>query len=441
MRRPTLRETCLFIMVALPLLASPTARTHALGTAKRSPNKPVINLAAFRGQGALAFPWEDRLYVLDGDKGALASVPLIGPINAMAWSPDGHWLAYIAASVDAYQGGPLWVVRRDGGAAHQITGLPGPASTFSWSPVADVLAIGLPYGAPDADNLWVASPTGRARRVQGAVAGAWSPDGASLAYGATLPFAGPEGRSDALFTAPATGGAAIQRYTAKDSGIIVVGWWPDGRGILFFVDPMHSASIAADGLKLYSLPLGAGGTPRPLILTLRHADWLARSPSGRNLLVVAGGGRQIWSNKALATCDVQIAACRTLPQPAGVISLDPAWSPRGNRIAFVRARDAGDIGGFGSTQNLMSWVRTRTLWVADARGGQARQLLGAAGIYAPQWSRDGAHLLYLRDNAVWLIGANGVAPTRIVGPFPGPFDLSGYYGHVSWSGVLAWDRV
>jgi len=438
MRRSILRGLALGAVLAFCLCA--VARTPARATqrAARAPSAPAVDVAAFHGQGALAFPWGDRLYLLDGDRGTLSSVPQAGAVTGLAWSHDGAWLAYIATAA-AYLGGPLWVVRRDGSGAHPVAG-PAAASAFSWSPAADVLAVTTPANASGASDLWLATPTGPARRVSAGAGGVWSHDGATLAYNVTFPFTDPRRGSDALDTAPAAGGRARRRYVSWDNGIVVAGWWPDGKGLVLFVDPMHSASIAADGLNLYSLPLG--GAPRLLTMALRFTDWLAWSPSGRDLLLVAGGGREVWTGKRLARCDVLAAACHTLPQPPGVVSLDPAWSPRGARIAYVRARDAGDIGGFGSTRGLLSWVKTRTLWVADVSGGNARPLTAAgAGVYDPQWSRDGARLLYLRDNAVWLTPVDGGAPARIVGPFPGPFDLFGYYGYVSWSGVLAWIRT
>ncbi|MCL6561118.1 MAG: hypothetical protein K6U74_20490 [Firmicutes bacterium] len=90
---------------------------------------------------------------------------------------------------------------------------------------------------------------------------------------------------------------------------------------------------------------------------------------------------------------------------------------------------------------MEAWVLTRTLWVSAPDGSEARRLDSAGtGVYSPAWSRDGHHLLYLRDNAVWLIGVEGGEPARIVGPFPEPPQLFGYYGHVIWSHLLTWDR-
>jgi len=105
---------------------------------------------------------------------------------------------------------------------------------------------------------------------------------------------------------------------------------------------------------------------------------------------VAGLGRQAWTAKGLALCDVHTGSCRSLPQPPDAVSLDPARSPDGSRLAFVRAHDASPVGGFGTTAALRAWVGSRTLWVADARGARAHPVHHAGtGVYAPQWSADG----------------------------------------------------
>src|SRR5438128_487698 len=76
--------------------------------------------------------------------------------------------------------------------------------------------------------------------------GVWSRDGKALAYAVTHPFDGhPEMRSDALYTVSAHGGHPTRRYFGRHEGIGLAGWWPDGKGLLFWRDPWHSASIAA----------------------------------------------------------------------------------------------------------------------------------------------------------------------------------------------------
>jgi hypothetical protein len=96
----------------------------------------------------------------------------------------------------------------------------------------------------------------------------------------------------------------------------------------------------------------------------------------------------------------------------------------------------------------LSWVHTRTLWVADPNGRTYELRAAGTGVYDLQWSRDGRHVLYLRDNAIWLIGVSGGTPVKIADSspigsspalptVPGPF---GYDRYGSWSGTLAWFR-
>jgi TolB protein len=420
--------------LALAIAAGPVqGRAAVPGSAEAG--RPIVDVTAFRGQGRLAFLWGHRLYVLDGDAGRLWTLPQTGPVNDLSWSPDGHWLAYIA-TVPGTEAGPLWLVRFDGHQAHQVADLGAAVQAVAWSPVADTLAAILSsWSATPPSDLWLLPPTGHPRQVAGAATSvAWSPDGKTLAYSAT-PRAG-RSPGEALWTVPALGGTPTMWFTAADGFLPLAGWWPDGKGVLFWRDPGVANSV--DGLGLFTLQLG--GKPRQLATTLSYPGQLAQSPSGHDLALVAGFGREMWHDKVLATCDEYTGTCRALPHRHGVIMLDPSWSPRGNRIAFVQARDAGTIGGFGNVSRLLSWVHTRTLWVADPNGRTHELRAAGTGVYDPQWSRDGRHVLYLRDKAIWLIGVSGGPPVKIIGPLPTPPGLFGYYGHVSWSGTLAWFR-
>lgn len=402
---------------------------------------PVVDAAAFRGQGHLAFVWGNTVYILDGRTGSLHHLAGSAPVIQMAWSPDGRWLAYIRGSDAATGTGELWLVRGDGSGLHRVMDLPADVQTFTWSPTTRVLAVTLNGGAKPSSALWFVPLNGRPFSISAPEPGAggiiWSSDATRLAYSVVLPFRDPSSRSEALYTMPATGGASTRRLTAKESGIIIAGWWPDGKGLFFWLDPQHSASIAVDGLQLFTMPLG--GKPHVLTTTLTYADWL--SLSGRRLLLVAGSFRPVWSGKHLAVCDVEAGTCTSLPRRPGVVTLDPAWSSHGNRIAYVQARDLGNTYGFSTNHALQSWVRTRTLWVADAQGNGAHALIArGGGVYSPQWSADGRHVLYVRDNALWLIDVRGGPPTRIVGPFPQSPAQLWYYGHISWSDVYIWNR-
>ena len=425
MRHPTLPHLALSsALVSLLLGASvvatgtPSVAAHpySAGRARSIARAPIVDVRAFRGQGRLAFLWGDQLFLLDGSKGILRQITNDGQTTDPTWSPDGHRLANL-------RDGALWLAGADGTGAHRAAALPAPVASYTWSPRGDMLAVSLAGSKRAAGALWLVSSRGQSRRLGLAAADPlWSPDGSRLAYSLTLPYRDPQTRSDALYTVPVAGGHPTRIFLAPQSGIRLERWWPDGRGLTFRIDEQHSASIAADGLPLYTMPLA--GRPRLLTTSLSYATWLAWSPPGRQMLLVAGGGRETWHDKHLSICDIDAARCRTLPQPSGIVSLDPTWSPSGREIAFVRARDLGDVGGFDNTRTVSAWVRTHTLWLASATGAGARQLVAAGtGTYEPRWSADGHYLLYIRANSLWLIDARGGPARRILGPFPTTPDL------------------
>ncbi|WP_131820714.1 PD40 domain-containing protein [Desulfotruncus arcticus] len=394
---------------------------------------PQADPGAFKGQGLLAFVWDNLLYVLDGDSGDLTKLSDAGRAGEPMWSPDGQWLAYIGYSDAQMDDGKLFIVKPDGSRSYEVNGLPLPVNSneISWLPASDVLVV-----AFNGQGLYMVRPGDTPDKVNDNP-GVLSPDGKTIAFVKTLPYdeKHPENRSDALYVVPVAGKEPVQLYVARENGICSTGWWPDSKGLLFRIDPMHSASIMADGVGLYSLPL-TGGEPQLLTTSLNHPEWLSWSPDGSKLLAVKGTGREIWLNKSLAVCDVKTGESIDLPQSPGTVSLDPDWSPDGKYITYVQAAEPKED--ISSAAGVASWERTRALWVADADGKNARQIKEAGtGIKRPLWSRDGAHIVYLKDNSVWLVDLSGGSPVKIIGTFPDATDSFGYYGYVSWSNILA----
>jgi Tol biopolymer transport system component len=420
-------------------VANPSAssRPVALNSAARS-SAPKVNIAALRGEGALAFTWGTSTYAASADHGTRLITKTAG--TNLAWSHDGHWLAYIQTTTGPKVDASLWIAAAGGGSAHRVTELANVGS-FTWSPTADTLAVSarLAGQAKAVPALWLVSPNKAPRKlVANAGGAAWSPDGRTVAMNITVPSSLFSAGSDSLATMAVKGGPITNHVTAQNSGIILSGWWPNGQGLIFMIDPGHSSSIAADGLTLYSISLH--GNTKTLIKTLGYQDWLSWAPSGTKLLVVSGTGREIWTGKSLSVCDAAAGSCHVLSMPKGSVALDPAWSPNGKQVAYVRAKDAGKVGGFSKASTNEAWVRTRSLWIADPTGAHAHQLPAAGpGIYQPMWSRSGTALFYVRDNTLWRIGLTGASPTKVVGPFPTPPAAYpfGYYGHLSWSGQLA----
>lgn len=97
-------------------------------------------------------------------------------LAAPKWSPDGRFIAYVSQTKRAAQKG-LWVARADGRGRRRVS-LEAP-STFAWSPDGASLA----YGRADGVGL-VRVAGGRPRTLRlgfAAAVSAWSPDGRLLA--------------------------------------------------------------------------------------------------------------------------------------------------------------------------------------------------------------------------------------------------------------------
>ena len=88
---------------------------------------------------------------------------------------------------------------------------------------------------------------------------------------------------------------------------------------------------------------------------------------------------------AFALLGIHVGAHRVLP-----IGYAPAWSPDGQRIAFVTRGD---------------------LWVADADGKHTGKLVSDAD--QPAWSPNGRRLAFERGGAVWTIRADGLDERRL----------------------------
>jgi Tol biopolymer transport system component len=405
-------------------------------------------------RGELAFVAYGKLYLLGGPAGALRHVALPGIAVGPAWSPDDRWLAVEVCSPppagQPYLPTPatLWLVNAGGTSAKPVTPKSWQVSGFAWAPRGDELAVAayLPQ-APQAQSSVVATaaPTGKPRILVsgGDVTGpAWSPDGTGIAVGIGA-FTGGSWHN-ALDVLSVTGGPQTTVTATAGNVLDLAGWWPDGAGLLYWFDYQGSGSIAADGLPLDSV--ASASSPRTLVPTmLVHDSWLAFSPLGNAVAAVSGGDRVIWSGGKQITLCAPAGMCTPVRQPAGVVSVDPSWSPGGTQIVFARLSASGPFGPNGradfSAYWITRWEATSRLWIAGADGSGARPLAAAGlGAVDPAWGRDGS-VLFVRDDSLWLLPAGAPAAERLTGPLgalSGPAYYRTYYGYVPYPELFAW---
>jgi hypothetical protein len=413
---------------------------------------PVVDARAFSHEGLLAFTSGRKLYVLDGNNGSLRQV---GTARTGAEEPtfsrDGKWLAYIAAGGETTTGageeapfapftGPVVISLANGSAARRITGI-GSISSLEWSPAGDRLLVvsgPVPYYGT---AVWLVSPTGQKRRLYSgeSVFGAlWSPNGSQVAIAIQRPHG--EGPTT-LETLPASGGTArvwSRPLAASEQWLIPIGWWTN-QGIGLWAGG-NGTTPAGDG-SLDGATLMLAPSPGAPLRSLGHTPPVAMTPVASSkpgwLAIDSGGDRVAWAQKSIETCAPGAGRCSTVPAPSGTTSFDPTWSRDGTRLAFVEAPTSA-YPSF-SANKVRSWYAAGRLEVLSAGTSQAIQVPHTLGASAPQWSPSGYSLLYVANDALYLVRKAGDMPIRIAGPLlPTNQWTSTYYGGIDWRFMFAW---
>ncbi|MEW6752506.1 MAG: hypothetical protein AB1505_16190 [Candidatus Latescibacterota bacterium] len=186
-----------------------------------------------------------------------------------AWSPDGRWLAYVAArgvwKIPAAGGTPLPVTTGELAAAG-YSEFSGP----SWSADGRAIAFGCALGGRA--HVWTVPASGGAPSQVTVAPGdgmwmSWSPDGRRLAFAAVV-----DGDWD-IWTVPAAGGLA-ERLTAGPGVEVQPDWSPDGRRIVY--------TRRGD---IWGIP-AAGGSPVCLLDTPEGKSSPRWSPDGSSMVSV-----------------------------------------------------------------------------------------------------------------------------------------------------------
>jgi hypothetical protein len=434
---------------------------------------PIVGMKAFSGHGRLAFVSDNRLYVLDGvaagkpatlhmvvigkapgSHGSAAGEPatldtaVTGKVpGSPAWSPDGRWLAFLVGSPSAdgaVTSGALWLAGPDGQDAHQV--LPNEGG-FAWSPKADVLAVAFGLGG----KLFAVRPGAPAYPISESpgltdATPAWSPDGHEIAAAIVNLTAKKRFVSSAIDVFALSGGIApIAPSTpafSRTDALIVDGWWADGQGLFAWSDPQDSASRAADGLPLVSYPLD--GKPAALATTLPYPSFAVPGPGGVTL--VTGGDRYPWNAKTIAGCAVSGQCGPAMNATPVPVNLDPnatVQTPGEPLLLFVHG--AAETTAGLSQQELRAWYRTRKLWMWEGTGGNPQPITRAgAGVAAPTWSANFGDILYVRDNALWLVpmltasGSPSAAPALPVVSRLFAGNWPNVNGYTAWQSQFAW---
>jgi hypothetical protein len=201
----------------------------------------------------------------------------------------------------------------------------------------------------------------------------------------------------------------------KGDAVALDGTSPDGRWILYAIDPQGSASLAADGLPM-KVVSARGGRPHPIAVGLLNVDY--RGWCDGKLVVTAGGDRYAARHKWLA------------------VAGPPSWSVR--RIAVAPAFSFGSLACRGdgivvqATRDRATTTPSWALWDFGLEGGMSVVDTPPRGTSdeSPQVSRGGTiYFVRTRDGRGELYALRG---GKLLGPLLSLGRLGGYFGHRSW---------
>jgi len=468
-------------LVALALVVAAVADLSLRGATgsgviSETASRPFVNVRAFANHGELAFVSRGKLWLLDGPRGSLRRLPLPAGLSAETprFSHDGRWLAYAVTRGVGVSAAPvgLWVARADGTGAHRVEG-PDIDQFVGWSPTSDLLALTTqreeqfpPY--PTVAHLELVSANGSHRAlvdlrptrahpdsIEDAV---WSPDGRSIAVstndpylagGGTLIDSYPlDGRAPTTWFRIATRQRLANACTGcGGQGVLGdLAVWSARYGILFWVfSSGMTHNNDATPLEVLSRP---GSAPSVLAQTLSDGvtDALATGARGTLAVVSAGnGGRELAQGKTVEHCNPTTLSCTPVPgatawagRSASGVSLDPAWSPSGSLLAYVRAPVL-----LTSRASSAAWFASHALYVWNAQTKSTRRIGAISGAQVPLWSHDGKELLYVGNDGLWLVSAAGGKPVEIAYPL---FRVTGlytsgtddYFDQIPWRGQFSW---
>jgi serine/threonine protein kinase len=420
------------LLLALPLAVWLT-RSRSEPDAPPSLPLPLTSLDGFESYPKISPDGRQVAFVSDGGEGGPTHVWVVAVTGGQprqltdadlsdaypAWSPDGNEIAFMRAAGEESE---ILAVPMLGGVERRIT-TAGWSLGLDWSPDGEWLVFADRGAETEYPTLAIYSlSTGERSQLTAPPSTHWdlepvfSPDGATVAF-MRYPLYGGEGGAvyiqplgeEPLRALNVAGRIEPTRLT-EDDWLRAIDWTPDGREIVFATgEPagMHLKRVPIAGSEPARLAAGSGAEH---LSVARNRSTLVYSESFQihNIWRVSG-----------PTAEVPVEASRFIGSTRD--DLAPAYSPDGDRIAFVSGRSG-------------YWE----IWIADSDGRNERQLTQLAHAIYPGWSPDSKRITFssvategLSESGVFVVDASGGLPENLTGSAGGD-------ALPSWSRDGAW---
>ena len=246
-------------------------------------------------------------------------------------------------------------------------------------------------------------PSGRPGEFDIDLAPSVSPDGSTITF-TTMRYSNGLQHSFDIATIDVNG-RNDRRLTQDESLDTNPAWSPDGSRIAFYSDRPDDYG----GFRLYVMSRN-GSNVRNLVPDLfvskAPAVW---SPDSQKLAFFGSGGLQTLTSgeqgykSVLYTVNVDGTDLAKISENVLEFSRVeqeywrlPAWSPNGNRIAFL------EFGGASGAPDSEAG-----LYVANADGTDSHRLAESRAARNPRWTANGDSILYVDGRRLWRVAANG----------------------------------
>jgi Tol biopolymer transport system component len=354
--------------------------------------------------------------------------------DAAAFSPDGKRLAFVSSRSGQAD---IWVLELESGKIWNVTDSPGGDFRPAWSPDGAWLAFSSDRGTWDESDIYIVRPDGTGLRRLTDASGwdgspSWSPDGKRIAYYSS------QGGSRQIFTVkapPSAGrsqGSPLQAVpiTSSPGSKLSPHWvaeervcfsWSGSEGALDCTDPDRqgestqqfatqgeflSPKWSPDGKLVVfhrhtnrpALSVRERFSPVPEVRLLRlDGAFPSFSPTGDSLSFTD-------NFRSIERMKIDGSERREIYRESSAFA--PAWSPRGDLIAFTRGR----VFAGRNTDN--------EIYVTSPNGSSVRNVTQhPANDALPSWSPDGKRLVFrsTRDGnkELYIIDADGKELTRL----------------------------